>query len=473
VNFELRISNEEFGMGAIPHSKFAIRNSKFICLAFLLACGANRDTRERLEFWGLGREGEVVAQMIPDFERRNPGIHVVVQQIPWSAAHEKLLTAYVGESTPDVAQMGNTWIPEFVAVRALEELAPATVEQGDYFPGVWATNVVDGKLYGIPWYVDTRVLFYRSDILAAAGFPHAPRTWSEWTAAMERIKAQGRARFAILLPTNEYEPVEVLAMTNGSTLLNPQGTRGAFRERSFADAFAFYVDLFRNGWAPAVSNAEIANIYQQFAAGDFAMWITGPWNVGECKRRLPAEMQGKWATAPLPARDASAPTGVSMAGGASLVLFHGTKHRPAAEKLIRFLSEPAQQIRFFDLTGDLPPRRSAWNAPSIVADPHFPAFRQQLERVRPLPQVPEYEQIAAAIADRAEAGARGAANIPAALAQLDAKADALLEKRRWMLLRRPVIPSVSEGPVWAGGAQPFIPGAARPHRPFAHAQGDK
>src|SRR5207247_462079 len=225
-----------------------------------------------------------------------------------------------------------------------------------------------------------------------------------------RIKTQRGARYAILLPTNEYEPVEVLAMTNGSTLLDAKGTHGAFRQPPFAQAFAFYIDLFRNGWAPAVSNAEIANIYQQFAQGDFAMWITGPWNVGECKRRLPHGT--KWATAPLPARDASAPTGVSMAGGASLVLFRGTKHRAAAEKLIRFLSEPAQQIRFFDLTGDLPARRSAWNAPSIVAEPHFPAFRQQLERVQPLPQVPEYEQIATAIADRAEAGARGATNIP-------------------------------------------------------------
>jgi multiple sugar transport system substrate-binding protein len=420
VNAECRMQNAErllrlvFAL-CILHSAFA--------------CSERRDSHERLEFWGLGREGEVVAQMIPDFERRNPGIHVVVQQIPWSAAHEKLLTAYVGESTPDVAQMGNTWIPEFVTVRALEELAPATVDQRDYFPGIWATNVVDGKLYGIPWYVDTRVLFYRTDIVG-----RAPRTWDEWTAAMERIKSQRLARYAILLPTNEYEPVEVLAMSNGSTLLDAKGTHGAFRQPQFAQAFQFYIELFRHGWAPAVSNAEIANIYQQFAQGDFAMWITGPWNVGECKRRLPPGT--KWATAPLPARDASAPTGVSMAGGASLVLFRGTKHRAGAEKLIRFLSEPAQQIRFFDLTGDLPARRSAWNAPSLVAEPHFPAFRQQLERVQPLPQVPEYEQIATAIADRAEAGARGATNIPAALKQLDAKADALLEKRRWMLSRQ-------------------------------------
>jgi multiple sugar transport system substrate-binding protein len=125
-----------------------------------------------------------------------------------------------------------------------------------------------------------------------------------------------------------------------------------------------------------------------------------------------------------------------MAGGASLSIFRETKHRAAAERLIRFLSAPAQQIRFFELTGDLPARRSAWSAPALAAEPHFPAFRQQLERVQPLPKVPEYEQIATAIADRGEAAARGATNIPAALAQLDQKADALLEKRRWMMEKR-------------------------------------
>ena len=166
------------------------------------------------------------------------------------------------------------------------------------------------------------------------------------------------------------------------------------------------------------------------------MYISGPWNVGEFKRRLPPAMQDKWGTAPLPARDASAPTGVSMAGGSSVVLFRGTRHRGAAEALIRFLSEPAQQVRFFELTGDLPARRSAWSAPPILAESHFPAFRQQLERVQPLPKVPEYEQIATAVADRGEAAARGATSVPDALAQLDAKADALLEKRRWMLSRR-------------------------------------
>jgi len=397
------------------------------------SCAQTRDNRQPLTFWALGAEGERVTAMIPEFERRNPSIHVVVQQIPWTAAHEKLLTAFVGEATPDMAQMGNTWIPEFAAMRALDELHG--FDARDQFAGIWATNVVDGKLYGVPWYVDTRVLFYRSDVLAAVGYQHGPRTWSEWEDAMARIAREHRARYAILLPTNEFEPLLMLALSSHSTLLTPDGTRGAFRRAEFARAFAFYAGAFHRGFAPSVSNQLIANLYQQFAQGDFAMYITGPWNVGEFRRKMPPEMQDKWATAPMPAVTAAEPEGISMAGGSSLVIFRGAKHRAAAEKLIAFLEEPEQQVRFYELTGDLPARRSAWSAPALVRDPHFAAFRTQLERVVPMPKVPEWEQIATAVADRGEAAARNAVPIPVALAQLDARADELLEKRRWMLRR--------------------------------------
>jgi multiple sugar transport system substrate-binding protein len=432
-----------------------------VSVLLLLSCSQQHDPRETLTFWGLGSEGELVSKLIPEFERRNPNIHVVVQQIPWSAAHEKLLTAFVGESTPDAAQVGNTWIPELVTIRALADLTPMTgpslpVDPVDYFPGIWATNVVGEKLYGIPWYVDTRVLFYRSDILAAVGYPNGPRTWAEWREAMQRIRTEGRSRWALLLPTNEWDPLVTLALTNHSTLLNADGTRGAFRQKEFAGAFDFYVDIFRSGFAPKVSNSQIVNLYQQFAQGDFAMYITGPWNVGEFRRRLPESMQDKWATAPMPARDAGMPTGISMAGGSSLVVFGASPHKDAARKLIEFLSEPAQQVRFFELTGDLPARRSAWSSPALVADKHFPAFRAQLEHVAPMPKVPEWEQIATAIFDRGEAAARGATQPAVALAQLDARADELLEKRRWMLARQK---AESPAPARAGARPATVPQA--------------
>ncbi len=75
-----------------------------------------------LRFWAMGAEGELVPQMLDQFRRENPGIEVEVQQVPWSAAHEKMLTAHVGGATPDVAQLGNTWVAEFAALRAIEPL---------------------------------------------------------------------------------------------------------------------------------------------------------------------------------------------------------------------------------------------------------------------------------------------------------------------------------------------------------------
>lgn len=385
-----------------------------------------QDRRERVVFWGLGREGEVVADMIPDFERRNPNIHVVVQQIPFIAAHEKLLTAVVGRSTPDIAQIGNTWLPEMVAVHALDELTPRvkSIDQRDYFPGIWATNVIDGGLYGIPWYVDTRLLFYRKDIIGAP-----PRTWAEWTAAMDRVVREKKAHFGVLMPTNEYEPMLALALTARSGFLNADGTRGAFEGPQFRDAFNFYVDCFRRGYAPRVSNVQVANVYQQFAQADFVMYITGPWQVAEFRRRLPADMQDKWSTAPLPAHDASMPMGIGMAGGSSLIVFRNSEHKEAAWKFIEFLSEREQQIRFNELSGDLPARRSAWRA----MDPAFDAFRQQLEYVAPLPKVPEWEQIGTAIYLHQEEAVRGAKTPAAALAALDAQTNEILEKRRWVL----------------------------------------
>src|SRR5437762_4390534 len=146
LNVECLILNVE-RRKRTPHSTLTIQHSTFLVLLLSLACSARPPTQDRLKFWGLGHEGEVVAQMLPEFTRRT-GIRVDVQQIPWSAAHEKLLTAYVGESTPDVAQMGNTWIPEFKAVGSLENLTPwlahSSIQQRDYFPGIWATNEVDG-----------------------------------------------------------------------------------------------------------------------------------------------------------------------------------------------------------------------------------------------------------------------------------------------------------------------------------------
>ncbi len=403
-------------------------------------CHADRSGSVTVEFWALGREGEVVKQLVPAFEAAHPGISLRVQQIPWTAAHEKLLTAYVGRATPDLAQVGNTWIPELVALEALEDLTPrcessAVVAQEHYFPGIWAINVLGGRVYGVPWYVDTRVLFYRKDLLEAVGWSQPPRSWSDWRAAMAAVKSlPGEPeRFGILLPIDEWVQPVVLAMQLGSPLLREGDRYGAFSEERFVRAFTFYTDLFRERLAPLAGQVQIANVYQQFAEGQFAMYLTGPWNLGEFRRRLPQELQGRWATAPLPAPEGTDYPGVSLAGGASLVVFRGSRRQGEAWKVVEFFSRPEVQVEFFQRSGDLPAHRQAWRHPVLASDEHAAAFAVQLERVQPTPQVPEWERIAQRIWEAADQVVRGGRPVASALEALDRDVDAMLKRRRELL----------------------------------------
>jgi multiple sugar transport system substrate-binding protein len=387
----------------------------------------------------MGREGEVASELLGAFERENPGLRVRVEQLPWSAAHEKLLTAYAGDATPDLAQMGNTWLPEFVALDAVVPLderlrASTQVDLGDYDQGIVATNVIDGRQYGVPWYVDTRVLFYRRDLLSQAGFDAPPRDWNEWLRMQVALKQRGGAdRYAVLLPLNEFEPLIALWLQQGEPLLREGGRFGNFRSAGFARALEFYLSMFERGLAPRVTNNDVANVWNEFARGYFSFFISGPWQIGEFKRRLPPELQASWMTAPLPGPNGP---GASSAGGCSFAIFRRSPRKDAAWKLIEFLSRPSVQQEFYRLSGNLPARRSAWAAPALAHDPYARAFRDQLDRVRPLPQVPEWERIATELRLVMEMVVRG--DIPAAQAaqEMDARADLILEKRRWMLDRR-------------------------------------
>ncbi len=417
----------------------AVYSLAAVALAVLAGCAAPETGVREVRFWALGREGELVRALLPAFERAHPGIRVRVQQIPWSAAHEKLLTAFVGGAMPDVFQAGSTWMPELVALGAVQPLdadlaALPDDPRADAFPGIAAANRIDGRSWAVPWYVDTRVLFYRSDTLRAAGWAAAPSDWAGWRAALAAVQARARpGSYALLLPVSEWQPPVIFALQHGATLLRGDAEWGNFRSPAFRAGFTFYLDFFRQGLAPVDAEGQLANLYQDFAAGFFHAFISGPWNVGALATRMPAAQRDDWATAPMPALHPGAP-GLSIAGGASLALAAGARERDAAWQLIAFLTAAEQQLAFYRLSGDLPARPSAWQAGGLAEMPRIAAFWQQLQHAEPPPRIPEWERIAAAISRAAEAAVRGG-DVDAVLTALDRDVDAILAKRRWLLGR--------------------------------------
>lgn len=384
---------------------------------------------DRLTFWAIGNE----AAALPSLLNRHDLAAVKVQPLPWSGAHQKLLTGFVGDALPDLAQVGNSWLGELDAIGALAPV-PADVAAGtDPFPAVIESNRVAGRLMALPWYVDTRVQFYRSDLFARAGYAAPPLEWHEWKRALARIRSQGDGqRFGVLLPLDEFEHLQTLALSAGADFLRDEGTRGAFGAPEFVEALGFYKSLFDEGLAPVVTGAQIANRWAEFARGWFAVYPSGPWMIGEMRERLPPAMQGKWATAPNPG-----PNGVGAAapGGSSLVVFAGGERKREAWDAVRRLLRPDAQLALHHATGDLPAMRSAWTQGKLAQDPVVAPFARQLERARPLPKVPEWERVVTEMQVVADRMVRGEFTVRGAAREMDARVDRILAKRRWMVAR--------------------------------------
>ena len=178
-----------------------------------------------------------------------------------------------------------------------------------------------------------------------------------------------------------------------------------------------------------LSETQVSNVWDEFFRGYNAFYLSGPWNIREFRRRAPPELAGQWGTLPLPGPDGP---GAGIAGGTSLVLPRGGARGDDAWRLVEYLSRPEVQRRFHALSGNLPPRRSAWDDPGLAGDPLAAAFRDQLERVRPTPKVLEWERIAQEMRLVTERVVRGGLAQDQAVRELDARVDAILAKRRWI-----------------------------------------
>jgi len=401
-------------------------------LPALGACGARG--QDGMTIWAMGNEAASLPALLGSVGRPADAPRVTVQPLPWTAAHEKLLTGFAGGSLPTIGQVGNSWIAEMAAIGAIAPV-PASA-QGlleDQFAAVVETNRIAGRVWAVPWYVDTRLQFYRKDLFARAGYAAPPRDWTEWKRALHKVKAgAGEGNYAVLLPLNEYEQLSTIALSAGARLLRDNGARGAFSDPEFKAALGFYKSLFDEGLAPRIASTQISNVWNEFARGFFSVFLSGPWTIGDMKSRLAPDMQGNWGTAPNPGPSG---TGSAAPGGSSLVVFAGTPHTDAAWDLIARLMTPAAQQEFHTLTGDLPARRSVWNEAGLAADPVIAPFATQLDHATALPKVPEWERIVTEMQIVAERMVRGQYSIDDAAKEIDKRADRLLEKRRWMLER--------------------------------------
>lgn len=375
-----------------------------------------------VSMWAMGAEGDNLPKLLKDFESANPGIKVQVTSIPWDAAHDKFKAAIAGNATPDVAMVGTTWMGEF-GPDALDP-TPTSIDKAGFFPGAWSTTEVGGTSYGVPWYVETRLLYYRTDLAKKAGINDVPKDWDSLKAMAKAMQDKAGAKWGIgLQPGGQgsWQSVMPFAWSNGADLTKDGGKAYSFNSPQLKEALAYYGSFFADGIADKAAAVQ-PTTDADFASGKVPMFISGPWMMSIVEKAGGgAAFKAKYDVTPMPVKKESS----SFVGGADLAVFKGSKNRDAAWKLVQFLTDAKAQAKWYGISTDLPSLKAAWDDSALKADPKLAKFGTQLETAKAPPSFPTWEEVASKFDSSIEQVCKKGLDPGKALQQVDADATSI------------------------------------------------
>lgn len=373
-----------------------------------------------IDVWAMGTEGEVLGDFSAAFEEANPDADVKVTAVPWEAAHQKISTAITTGEGPDVTLVGSTWMGEFAEAGGLAPTPEGLVEEDDFYEGAWGSTVVGDTSYAVPWYVETRVLYYRTDLAAEAGWDQAPTSWEELKKFATDLQDKAKVAQPITLPpggTGSWQTMLPFAWSNGAAVTSDDGTAYELDSPEMVEALEFYKSMFDDGLATA-RMMDPGELESGFAKGTHGSFISGPWHTGLVEEA--GVTSDQYAVAPLPGKD-SAP-GTSFLGGGNLAVLEATDNRDGAWKFVQWMSEPETQQAFYDEVGDLPAVKSAWDSGELSSDEQLQVFGGQLESALAPPSVPSWEQVAAVVDSNIEKAVKGALPVQDAVSDMQEQA---------------------------------------------------
>lgn len=371
--------------------------------------------------WAQAAEAEALPGLVKEFEEANPDVTVEVTAIPWESAHNKYQTAIAGGSAPDVAHMGTTWMGDFGYAF---DPKPEEISTEGFFPGPVGTTEVDGIAAGVPWYVDTRMVYYRKDLAQQAGFEEFPTTWDGFKALAKAFQTEAGAEYGVGLPTggaDSFQSMLSFPWSNGAELMNEEETEWTVDTPEMVEALEYYQSFFTEGIADPNAVTDPGAAESALVDGSTPMLFAGPSMIGQLEAVGGPDFAEKYAVARVPAMESS----TSFTGGGDLVVFKDTDNRDASWKLVQWLAQPETQIKWNRLTGDLPAVEESWDAPDLASDPKLAEFGDQLTDTNSPPAVSTWTQMSAAADEELEQIVKAGKSPSDAMESLQGKADSL------------------------------------------------
>jgi multiple sugar transport system substrate-binding protein len=397
----------------------------------LAACRADeRAGRTVIRYAGtaVGAEGEVLARQIAMFEAEHPNLAVEVMSTPDAAdQRHQLYVQWLGaaSATPDVLQLDLVWTPELAAAGWLLPLDDRDVDATALLPAALDATRWRDHLYAVPLFVDTGMLYWRTDLI-----DRAPTTFDELHALARDAMAAHRIRYGLVWQGARYEGLVCVFIEYlggmGGTIVDRDGAV-ALDSDPARRALATMREELETGVAPmAVLGWQEEQTRFAFQNGDAVFMRNWPYAFPLVENQRGSRVAGNVGVAPMPAGPGGAPT--ATLGGASLAINARSQHADAAWLLVEYLTSPEQMIERARLAGQYPPRPALYRSGALDgALPIDPASALAvMERAMARPSTPAYAQLSAGLQVHLHRALGGQESVDGAIASAASGAAAVL-----------------------------------------------
>lgn len=323
---------------------------------------------------GRAPKEALVNQAIAEFTTAHQGVTVDVSYLATDAATRaaKFKGAFNDPSSaPDVTEFGSTDLAGYVAAGGMADVTKdlaAWSEKGDLPADMVKTVTVGDKVYGLPWWVGVRALYYRTDIFASLSLA-PPTSYAELVAAAKKIRAAHSDMVGITVGGQYVFGALPFVWDAGGDLAARSGTGYTASINSAASKVGVkeYTDLFGADICPAQQCVDLTGgkTVASFAAGSAGMGIIGNFNRSAIDA---GAARGKYGVVPLPGAK-SGSIAPAFAGGNNLGVMKSTKHHTLAVQFAELIASKKYQMKLYDALGDLPTMTSA--RAEVVAKDQF------------------------------------------------------------------------------------------------------
>ena len=347
-------------------------------LAFGLGLQAAAADPVKLTYWSgfTGGDKQAYLDLIKKFNDTHPDIQVDYQLQPWDSIAQKLPTAIISGSGPDLAtpDYNVATIQQYVAnglALPLDDLVPQ-VGQGVLPQAVIDSFSVDGKLYAAPANYATLLLYYNKDLLSKAGIAAPPKTMAELQDDAVKL-SNGQGQYGIALADNAtIQMWPVLIWSDGGDLIANKCS--ALADPKTVGTVEKWSGLIRDKKiSPVGSTGQDAD--NLFAAGKAAFEINGPWAAGQYKTA-----GVNFDVTAVPVGDSGKP--VTLASTVPTIVSSKTTHPKEAQIFLAWWLSKDTQAQLSTAAAYAPSRNDMSNDPSITSNPTVAAFAAQVPNAR-------------------------------------------------------------------------------------------